>query len=241
MGSRSALGDAPVPLSLILREKQEKRKKRRDRRRRTSIALSSTDKEEIIRGVCSGRFAPVGGIKQQTARAADEMASLCAELHAEYYGSRVSDWQSRLQQNKGHLGCCSRAAAQADMLGVCYRDYLRAQFYWINDYFSRPPRYSEIASPGAIVRYEKWKIVKEDGQAPPMVVHPAIMGNIDPRDQLDSDVIEYEKIVLERMVRQWGSEEEVWRMFGSPEDTEVFSSVFKKTREVWRSMYGKDL
>jgi len=43
------------------------------------------------------------------------------------------------------------------------------------------------------------------------------------------------------MVRQWGSEEEVWRMFGSPEDTEVFSSVFKKTREVWRSMYGKDL
>ena len=231
---------APIPLTELQEETARKRRKMSSLERRRHDRDSVKRKEEIVRGLGSGALAGVAPKKAEQRREADLMAYEYAKKVTKYRKVlRVYDWQKRLQQNAGQVGCMSRAVAQAEILGASYNDYLEAQFYWFDDWYSRPPRYPEIASAGAIVRYRKWKVLRDTGVAPKCTVHPAtVIVKVEAKKELPEAVLRYEQKVLSRMVRQWGSEEEVWRLFGSPGNCEVFSDSFKETRQCWRDIYG---
>ena len=225
-----------LPLELVAKEKEREVRKRAKSKRR----MNAKDKEDIIRAACAGSK-PIASTSAfgQGLRAAEVMASIFADKYARYTRKRKFDWRARLQSNKQALSCFSRAAAQADLIQAVYDTYIEAQFYWFDDYFKRAPRYTECASPIAPLRYNAYMALKQQGQTPNHVVHPA-RRVVDTRQRNTEEFMEFELKVLHRMIRQWGSEREVWELCGEPGDDEVFTEEFKQTREVWRTLFGKD-
>lgn len=217
----------PEPLS-------QYNKRRRGKRRRL---LTEQELEEGVVGVCSGRLVADESAKTKKVREAHFALQVYIDKHALYWSSRKKSWRRVAERSPGALGCCSRAVAQAQLLEVDIHDYMEAQFWFFNEAFARPPTYAEIAASGCLLRYKKWRMAKVAGEAPSATVNAATGGIFNPKDTLPEVVLAYEEKVLERMIRQWGSEEEVWRMFGALGDEEVFSDSFKVTRDIWNKIY----
>lgn len=199
-------------------------------------APSKEDLELGMRLVCAGKLVPNKDSVSIPSRAANEVAQCYAEKHAKYYSHRHKNWRKVVDSNRGVVGCCSRAAAQADLLNASIADYLEAQFWFFDEAFSRPPTYAEIAAPKCLLRYNKWRVAVVHEGVPTTTVSKS-RGRVDPSKTKESVVQAYEEKVLERMIKQWGSEEKVWELFGEPGDEEVFSDKFKKTRVIWREQY----
>lgn len=223
---------------LSLREKKVSEKEKSFRKQKRKLSSIYDDKERIVRDVCAKRLLPKSQESNKDKREVTIFASEYSRKYASYTKSRMFDWRKAEKEGTFSLILCGRAVAQANMLKASYRDYIEAQFYWFNDYYQRAPYLGEIASAGALVRYQAWKELREGRQISDDVVHPAkIVTKINTLDTTDDTIIKYETAVLKRMIRNWGSEEEVWMLCGTPGDEEVFSDSFKRTREVWRNMY----
>jgi len=218
----------PVPMELEVK----KLKKGKENR-----PLTTKEKEEIVKKVCSGEIRKRDSSKSEKRRSAKEAANIYSDLHAEYYNHRPVDWMGKVERHKGLLGCFSRAVSQAEMMGVDVEDYLRAQFWAIDQVFRRAPTYAEIASLGAIKRYEQWNGIVREGKAPRKVIHVAVHGNIDPSKTTYKEEEKYHRWALEGMIKMHGTEEDVWEIVGDPED-ETFPLWFKQKREVWLRMFG---
>lgn len=228
--------EAPEPQVLYVQKRQKQAKKAKRTRTR------QPDPEDMVRDVCGKRLTRIRAKEAQPMRYAYQMADIYSEMFARYYGRphHVMNMRKRLEEKKSTKACFLRAVAQAQMLGALFREYMEAQFYWISDYHGRPPRYPEIASAAAIVRYRRWKELDAEGSAPAFQVHPAVVGGVvDPRQTPPEVVARYETDVLDRMIRQTGSEKDVWLLCGELGDNEVFTDGFKRTRPVWRELYER--
>jgi len=228
--------EAPEPQILYVKARQKQAKKARKTRTR------QPDPEDMVRAVCTGKLRPVRAREADPMRKAYQMANHYADLFARYYKRQRMNMRTRLEEKSGVATCFMRAVAQAEMLCAPFGDYMAAQFHWITDYHGRPPHYSEICSAPAIVRYRRWQELKAGGDEPAFQVHPAILGGgvRDPRETPSEVVMKYEQDVLTRMIKQVGSEREVWLLCGEPGNNEVFTDGFKETRPVWRSIYKED-
>lgn len=195
------------------------------------------DLELGVRLVCAGKLLPNREEFSISHRRSNEVAQVYAAKHAKYYSHRLQDWRKSIKSNRGILGCCSRAAAQADMLKTPVEDYIEAQFWFFDEVFSRAPTYKDIAAAGAMLRWKKWRVALYHDGIPRTTVSK-VRGQSDPRKTEKEVLIAYEQKVLERMIQQWGSEEKVWEMFGELGNEEVFSDAFKNSREIWRKMFS---
>jgi len=205
----------------------------------TSKKPSSSEMELGVRLVCSGKLISNKGDISEISRFVKEVAQVFAAKHAKYYSHRPTNWRKSIESNRGILGCCSRAAAQAELLNTSVEDYIEAQFWFFDEAFGRAPTYAEIAAVGALLRYKKWReALVHDGIAK-TTVNVVTGGRFNPKKTKREVVMNYELKVLERMVQQWGSERKVWELFGSPGDEEVFSEEFKRSREIWADIYSK--
>lgn len=226
---------APQPLVIIKREQQK-----RYRRSKQAKRSRSKDREELVRGVCGKRLLPLDDSSRVKYQKADRMGLLYADMYARYYRTQYPmNIRRKMEENKSITGCLFRAVAQAEMVDASYQDYLEAQFHWIDDYKQEAPTFSQLASMWAVRRYTWWKKMKDEGDEPAFSVHPGACDHIDPAGTDTAFIMAYDSRLLTRMVKDIGSEEEVWELCGDPVDDEVFSLVFKQTREVWRKMYQK--
>jgi len=225
---------APEPMVVVKRD-QEKHYRRSKKARRGR----SQDREEMVRQVCGKRLLPLDDASRVKYQKADQMGSIYAKLYARYYRRPYEmNMRRKMETNKSIMGCLCRAVAQAEMVDATFQDYLEAQFYWINDHKQEAPTFSQLASMWAVRRYTWWKKMKEEGDEPAFSVHPgACDKRIDPTESDREFLLEYDGKLLKQMIKNLGSEEEVWSLCGDPDDSEAFSLEFKKTREVWRNMY----
>jgi hypothetical protein len=225
---------APASYEMVVKHLKSKRRRGR---------LTQKDREDLVQLACT----PIGHTKQVRFPKEDKiklhqkaylMGVAFFSKFSQYNSTRPYDAYRVLDEKKQRMSLCARAAAQADILNAPYGDYVEAQFYWFDDYFVRSPRLTEIASPGAVTRYTSWKELRQKKRVTPEVIHPAVVtGKIYTKKEFPEEMRKFEEQVLERMIRQWGSEQEVWEMCGEPEDQEVFSDAFKRTRAIWRGMY----
>jgi hypothetical protein len=199
--------------------------------------LTEQELEAGVVGVCSGKLEGDSDSFSQKNRIAHLALQVYIAKYATFWGARFKDWRKIAERAPGALGCCSRAAVQAELLSASIDDYMEAQFWFFNMAYSRPPTYPEIAGPGGLLRYKKWRVAKVQGEAEEVTINIATGGTFNPKDTLPEVVLAYENNVLKRMIKQWGGENAVWRLFGQPGDEEVFSDAFKQTREIWRRMY----
>jgi len=205
------------------------------KREKKKRGLSVQEREEVVQKVCSQAVAPPAQKHAQPRRAAKQVAQLYSQKHALYHRHRATSWQ-RAIENRGVLGCCAKVVAQADVLQVEVEDYVEAQFWWFDTAFGRAPSYKELAGPKATYRWKAWRVARVHGEAHQKTVHVATGGTFNPQDTSVADELEAELKTLERLVRQWGSEEEVWRLMG---DQGVFSDAFMQTRPLWVKMTEK--
>jgi len=226
-----------IPTPMAIRERQIQEKEKRVRKKGGSLYFIQREKEELIRAVCSNQVKSKSLGSAAKGKEAEQFADEYARIYAYYKKTRVFDWRKASIEGTFSLVLCSRSVAQAGLLNATYEDYIKSQFYWFNDYFERAPRLAEMASAGAIIRYQKWKELNDKGSIVPDVVHPALAGTkVNTKDTSNLHVLKYETMVLERMIKVWGSEEDVWDICGELGDEEVFSDSFKMTRYVWKKM-----
>lgn len=204
-------------------------------RRRERQSLSVEQKEQKVKDVCLGRVAAHRDDYAERMRVAYEVGQVFSEKLATYYQTRQVTWMKRLQENKGVLGCCSRAAFQAEIIGASIEDYVEAQFWFFDLSFRRPPRYRDLAGKGANFRYVQWLDSQTTGM-PSKTIHVTGGQILDPRKATKEDEMVYENRMLQYMIRGWGSEEKVWEMFGDP-DNDTFPAWFKVSRPIWCEMY----
>lgn len=223
----------PVPLSSVRKRKKNKSKKK------SSRVMSLEEMEQGVVDVCSGRLIGRRSDVAVPVIKAHNMLQLYLNKLAVYYRKRKKFWKNVIEKSPGVLGCCSRAVAQSEVLDVSFEDYLSAQYWFFHEAFARPPMYSEIASPGALLRFKRWKDMQAQGMVSKVVIDKALGGSFSPQDTLPEALKSYEEKILENMIRQWGGEDKVWKLFGRIGNEEVFSDVFKKTRSVWVEMYLK--
>lgn len=220
----------PEPLALYNERRRGKRKNK---------VLTEEELVAGVVGICSGKLSADESKKGNKNRVADHVLQVYLEKYATFWGKRKNSWRKTAAKSKGALGCCSRAAIQASLLSCSVEDYMEAQFWFFNEVFARPPTYADIAGPGGLLRYKQWRMACHNKTAPRLTINKATGGIYVPGETLPSVVLAYENKVLERMSLQWGGEHEVWILFGSLGDEEVFSDSFKKTREIWRNIYLK--
>lgn len=204
---------------------------------------SEARRDEAVKRACSISWAPmIAGEDEKRRlreREADRMMMLYAEALCRYHRSHPIDWRKKLER-ASTLGCMMRAVIQAHLLDCKFEQYVKAQFYWINQHFSRAPTYAEMASAGALSRVKHYRALEEEGQVGGYTINPAAVGKLQltTEDLLVPTIREYEETILRQMIQRWGSEETVWELVGDPSDESVFSNAFKQTREVWRTMFN---
>lgn len=232
--------NAPVPIQTIRRERiQASRGLKKKSGSKAKRILSKEDRDEIVRGVMRGDYlgksldvAP-GKIGTYEAQ---EVASHYAHAHAKYFGHRVVNWRSRLQSSPGVLGCFLKAAITADMCKVSAESFVASQFWWFDQVYGKAPRIQDLAGPNSKLRVEQWKEKKDNGGVARNIVHRASHGFVK-QNKEELALLEYEASVLQRMIERWGSERQVWEIFGDPSDEDVFSNVFKRSRSIWVGLY----
>ncbi|MCB0384428.1 MAG: hypothetical protein KDD43_03475, partial [Bdellovibrionales bacterium] len=105
-----------------------------------------------------------------------------------------------------------------------------------------------LAAPKSVERYHLWVKAKASGVRVSDLVdvssvhkHPLQVDRdfeyFERQGGLRTEVLQYEEKVLAQMVKQWGSEERVWQLFGALGEETVFIDAFKKTRPLWRAQY----
>jgi len=158
------------------------------------------------------------------------------EALSKYYNTRFPiDWKSRMTPSA--LGCCARAWAQIEILCSTVDDYIQAQFFGINQITGKAPQWKDIAAPGAMKRYKDWAYKVKAGECKKVTINVGVIAAYTPRGSMSDVVMKHEENVLRSMIKQWGSEEKVWELFGARGDEEIFTDSFKETRDVWKGMF----
>ena len=232
----------PIPDEMARSQLAEMMPAPKRRGKKTSKRLSEAAQLEYLRMVYSGEILikKVDPDKLRGRIEAEAIAQEYSKQHAHYYDHRPTDWRRRLE-NKGILGCCSKAAVYAAMEKCSVEDYVNSQFWFFHTAYGRPPRYQDLAGPKAVERYKAYieHVAGEKGKvASPVSV--VVKGRVDTRKFTRTEVFQYEFETLKRMESRWGGEKEVWTMWGDPSETDVFSNAFKKTRPIWCNMYEKE-
>lgn len=217
----------PVPM--------DKPQPKKSKRRRRGKPPTTREKEQKAIEVCRGDVASHQSEYAESIRPAYEVAQVFAEKLGVYYQKRQTNWMKRLKSNKGILGCCSRAACQAEALEVSVQDYVESQFWYFDHVFRRPPRYRDMAGPNANTRYKQWDAQRGEG-VPDKTISMATTV-LNPMDTPRGIEFEHETKMLGFMVRDWGSEEKVWEMFGDPSN-DTFPLWFKQSRKLWLTLFG---
>lgn len=189
--------------------------------------ITDKDKDMLVQGVQLGRF--ICRQPKIENRAAYEMAAMYAAKRSTYMQTPVMAWQDAIQNDRSFLAVMSRAAAQAEMLEMSFADYQEAQFYFVHQREGRCVKSWETASLYAMDRAREWlKLAKEYKQS------KTVSAATTKVSITKTDRREHEEHLLRIMVKQWGSEEKVWEMFG--DDDEVFDYEFRSSREAWQKI-----
>lgn len=233
---------APVPIEEAKELLKPKIPKRKRRTGQSKEGLRQRD--EAVKRAHSFLWAPLkkGSIfsqEHQQLREMDRMMATYADLLSSYHGKRLMNWQKRLERNSTK-GCMMRAAIQRETIGCSFEDYMQAQFYFFNLWYSRAPTYAECASKWAVKRVRDYQQLQKKDQAGGTVISPETIGE----NALESQPLAYESKedydlkILEGMIERWGSEEMVWNICGDPADESIFLNAFKKTRSSWCEMFN---
>ncbi len=218
------LGKAMVPHEIVVREKKKQR---------LHGKLNQEDKQDLVTSMRS-KQSVVACSESEQLRQAQYTAALYIEKYVQYYNKRGFSVE-RLVETPAKRAQLSRIFIQSELLDVSVQDFIESQFYWFNKTFTRAPFVTEIASNKALTRFQEWALLRQYQRIDPKTIHvtaikPNVLAPINP--------MEMEIKILERMIRRWGSEEQVWKICADDDEDPVFSLSFKRSRPLWVAIYG---
>ena len=223
-------GKAMIPYEIVVREKQK---------RQLHGQLSQEDRQDLIRQAKSGITVQRPDEVVSRMQGAQAVAAAYIDKYSHYY-KRHPFSVERLLETPSKIAQALRVLSQVEIVQASIANYIESQFYWFNKFMSRAPYFTEIAAPKSVERYERWAALRQEYRIQPHTLHvSAVRPGLFDTVKRDEEHFKFEEKVLQRMIIQWGSEEEVWQMCGQPGEEEVFSDSFKETRSIWKSMFGE--
>lgn len=196
--------------------------------------LKQDQLELLLRGVCCGA---ISSGNKKTSRSSHEARSFFNEyvrLREIFFcqeGVKEVDYSYQVEL------LCSEGSEFAKGADAEFRDYVSAQVWAFEKSSGKFPSLKYVCSERGIDRYLEWKEKSRDGSVGTYnIVSPGVKFQASP-DQMKKMIFDCEERYLKKMVSRYGSEEEVWKLFGDGEYSDMFSAEFRVSRPVWRKMF----